>query len=74
MPINLTVNGVPQEVRSDPEKPLLWVLRDELRLTGTKYGCGVVQCGAYTVLINGIAQRSCVTPVGSVRGAEITTM
>ena len=74
MSINVTVNGIPQEVQSDLDKPLLWVIRDELRLTGTKYGCGVAQCGACTVLVDGIAQRSCVTPVGSVEGAEVTTI
>lgn len=74
MSISFTVNGVPREVDADPDKPLLWVLRDDLRLTGTKYGCGLAQCGACTVLIDGFAQRSCVMPAGTIEGAEITTI
>jgi len=68
------VNGVRSRVATDPERPLLWVLRNELDLTGAKYGCGEGQCGACTVLIDGVAHRSCVTPVGTVEGKEITTI
>ncbi|NSX53964.1 (2Fe-2S)-binding protein [Parasulfitobacter algicola] len=74
MSISFTVNGTPRTTDTDPAKPLLWVIRDELKLTGTKYGCGVAQCGACTVMIDGVASRSCVTPVDSVEGAEITTI
>ncbi len=68
------MNGVRSRVDTDPERPLLWVLRNELDLTGAKYGCGEGQCGACTVLIDGVAHRSCLTPVGSVAGKEITTV
>lgn len=68
------MNGVRSRVETDPERPLLWVLRNELDLTGAKYGCGEGQCGACTVLIDGVAHRSCLTPVGSVSGKEITTI
>ena len=61
-------------VDDDPDTPLLWVLRDTLGLTGTKYGCGIAQCGACTVHIGGVATRSCSVPVGSAEGAEITTI
>jgi len=73
-PINLTVNGKRFEVDIDPSTPLLWALRDHLKLVGTKYGCGVAQCGACTVHLNGVAVRSCVLPVSSVGGQEITTI
>lgn len=72
--MDLMVNGVRSRVDTDPERPLLWVLRNELDLTGAKYGCGEGQCGACTVLIDGVAHRSCLTPVGSVAGQEITTI
>lgn len=73
--ITLTVNGKPVEVHdSDPSMPLLWALRDSLDLVGTKYGCGVGQCGACTVLLNGVATRSCSTPIGAVAGQSITTI
>ncbi len=72
--MDLMVNGVRSRVNTDPERPLLWVLRNELDLTGAKYGCGEGQCGACTVLIDGVAHRSCLTPVGSVSGKEITTV
>jgi len=72
--MDLLVNGVRSRVATDPERPLLWVLRNELDLTGAKYGCGEGQCGACTVLIDGVAHRSCVTPVGTVEGKEITTI
>ena len=69
-----SVNGRNIEVNADPDTPLLWVLRDELHLTGTKYGCGIAQCGACTVHVNGMPRRSCVTPVSSVEGATIVTI
>ena len=72
--MDLLVNGVRSRIETDPERPLLWVLRNELDLTGAKYGCGEGQCGACTVLIDGVAHRSCVTPVGTVEGKEITTI
>ncbi|MCV3273325.1 (2Fe-2S)-binding protein [Roseobacter sinensis] len=74
MSIGFTVNGVYRELEVDPDKPLLWVIREDLQLTGTKYGCGVAQCGACTVIIDGIAQRSCVTPAGRVESMEVTTI
>ncbi|HEY8699031.1 MAG TPA: (2Fe-2S)-binding protein [Rhizomicrobium sp.] len=74
MTIQLKVNGVSHEFDVEPEAPLLWVIRDELNLTGTKFGCGIMQCGACTVHVNGEARRSCMLPVGSVAGAEITTI
>ncbi|MDX2287339.1 MAG: (2Fe-2S)-binding protein [Hyphomicrobiaceae bacterium] len=70
----LKLNGSTREVDVDPDMPLLWVLRDELQLTGTKFGCGIAQCGACTVHIDGVPQRSCVTPVSAVEGQEITTI
>ncbi|HEY0381938.1 MAG TPA: (2Fe-2S)-binding protein [Candidatus Elarobacter sp.] len=72
--IVLNVNGTAKPVDVDPAMPLLWVLRDVLALTGTKYGCGIAQCGACTVEVNGAPARSCVTPVGSVEGAAIRTI
>ncbi len=74
MTISLRVNQRTYEVRSAPGTPLLWVLRDELGLTGTKYGCGVAQCGACTVHVDGLPKRACVTPVESASGAEVTTI
>lgn len=70
----LKVNGTEHEVDAEPETPLLWVLRDELKLTGTKFGCGMAQCGACTVHLDGQAIRSCVTPVQAIAGGEITTI
>jgi len=70
----LIINGQTREADVDPDTPLLWVLRDTLGLTGTKYGCGIAQCGACTVHIDGVATRSCSVPVGSVEGAQITTI
>jgi isoquinoline 1-oxidoreductase alpha subunit len=70
--MELTVNGKPHQVAVEPEMPLLWVLRDEMKMTGTKYGCGAALCGACTVHIGGKAVRSCVTPVGSVNGPVTT--
>ena len=72
--IKLSVNGREYSVDVAADTPLLWVLRERLGLTGTKYGCGIAQCGACTVLANGTAIRSCVTPVSSVTGKEITTI
>ncbi len=68
------VNGVAQELDIEPEMPLLWALRDELGLTGTKFGCGVAACGACTVQVTGNPVRSCVTPVSAVEGTDITTI
>ena len=74
MGIRLNVNGVVHDLDVEPDAPLLWVIRDELNLTGTKFGCGVAACGACTVHLNGKATRSCVVPVGSVADAHITTI
>ncbi|MBK8491807.1 MAG: (2Fe-2S)-binding protein [Saprospirales bacterium] len=70
----LTINGEQRTVDVDPDTPLLWVLRDDLKLVGTKYGCGVAQCGVCTVHMNGVAMRSCTFPVSSIGVAEITTI
>ncbi|WP_149273604.1 (2Fe-2S)-binding protein [Pareuzebyella sediminis] len=70
----LNINGKTQEVDVDPSTPLLWVLRDHLKLVGTKYGCGIAQCGACTVHLDDTAIRSCVTPVSSVGNQEVTTI
>lgn len=70
----LTVNGQPREVSVDPGTPLLWVLREELKLTGTKYGCGIAACGACTVHLGGVATRSCVVPVSHVGNRPIITI
>ncbi len=74
MAMTLDVNGKPLAVKAAPDTPLLWVLRDELQLTGTKYGCGVAQCGACTVMVDGQAVRSCVTPIEAVAAGKITTI
>lgn len=74
MPIPLSVNGATREVDVDPDTPLLWVLRDHLGLTGTKYGCGVGQCGACTVHLDGSPARACSTPVSGLAGVAITTI
>ena len=74
MSFNLTVNGEKTTIDVEPSMPLLWVLRDELGLTGTKFGCGIAACGACTVQVNGVATRSCVLPVQAVDGADITTI
>jgi isoquinoline 1-oxidoreductase alpha subunit len=71
---NLTINGKSQEFDVAPETPLLWVLRDHAKLTGTKYGCGIAQCGACTVHIDGVAMRSCSLPVSTAAGKAITTI
>jgi isoquinoline 1-oxidoreductase subunit alpha len=72
--MKLTVNGTDREVNAPPDMPLLWVLRDLLGLTGTKFGCGVAQCGACTVHLDGAPKRSCVTPVSAAAGKKITTI
>jgi isoquinoline 1-oxidoreductase alpha subunit len=69
----ITVNGIPHDVDADPETPLLWVLREQLGLTGTKYGCGVAQCGACTIHVDGAATRSCMLPVSAVEPAQKVT-
>ena len=74
MPVTFTLNGKPATVDVPPEMPLLWVLRDVLDLKGTKFGCGVAQCGACTVHLNGAATRSCVLPVSAVQGKDVTTI
>ena len=74
MPISLNVNGQSREVDVDPATPLLWVLREDLGLTGTKYGCGIAQCGACTVHVEGEALRSCAAPVRVVAGRKVTTI
>jgi isoquinoline 1-oxidoreductase subunit alpha len=70
----LTVNGQPKDVTVDPDTPLLWVLREELKMTGTKYGCGVAACGACTVHLDGVPTRSCVVPVSLVGKRRVTTI
>ncbi len=74
MPYQIKVNGKQHTVDVDSDTPLLWVLRDNLGLTGTKFGCGISMCGACTVHLNGNAARSCVTPISSVGGAEVVTI
>ena len=73
-PITLTVNGRSHQVDVEPDTPLLWVLRDSLGLTGTKYGCGIAQCGACTVHVGGAPVRACVTPVSTLGTREVTTV
>jgi isoquinoline 1-oxidoreductase subunit alpha len=72
--IQCTLNGEPRTLEVEPDKPLLWVLREDLAMVGTKYGCGVAACGACTVHVNGQAMRSCSVPVEQVAGAEIVTI
>jgi len=74
MPIELNVNGQARTVDVDPETPLLWVIRDDLGLTGTKYGCGIAQCGACTVHVDGEPLRSCSAPVAAMSGRQLTTI
>jgi isoquinoline 1-oxidoreductase subunit alpha len=74
MAMTLTVNGEARELEVAAEMPLLWALRDHLKLTGTKFGCGMALCGACTVHIDGRATRSCVTPVAAVQGKQVTTI
>ena len=70
---SLSINGVAHEADVDPDTPLLWVIRDEIGLTGTKFGCGIAQCGACTVFVDGMPRRSCVLPVADVHG-DVTTI
>ncbi len=72
--ITITVNDAPHQIDVDPKMPLLWVLRDVLGLTGTKYSCGIGECGSCTVHINGETARSCITPVSEVAGKKVTTI
>ena len=72
--VNLTVNGKKQRIDVDPQTPLLYVLRDQLNLTGTKYGCGEARCGACSVVVDGQVMRSCVTPLSRVADKQITTI
>src|SRR5580658_9764283 len=74
MLIHLTVNNESHELDVDPDMPLLWAIRDHIRLTGTKFGCGMALCGACTVHINGQATRSCVTPISSLESKSVTTI
>jgi isoquinoline 1-oxidoreductase alpha subunit len=74
MAVSLSVNGKTVSVDADPSTPLLWALRDNLDMTGTKFGCGMAMCGACTVHVNGEAVRSCVTPISSVEGKKVTTI
>lgn len=74
MSVSFRVNGQERTVEAEPETPLLWALRDNLRLTGTKFGCGVAQCGACTVHVEGKPRRACVTPLASVAGQNVTTI
>ncbi len=74
MPKTLDINGKSLSVEAAPDTPLLWVLRDELGLTGAKYGCGIAQCGACTVHLNGVAVRSCQTPIAALDGVKVTTI
>lgn len=71
---NLKVNGKTQEIEVDPTTPVLWVLRDHLNLVGTKYGCGIAQCGSCTIHLGGMAVRSCTLPISTVGNQEITTI
>lgn len=72
--MELKINGQNVQVDLDPDKPLLWALREDLKLTGSKFGCGISLCGACTVHVDGVATRSCVTPVGELLGKEIVTI
>ena len=74
MPVNFTLNQKPVAIDAPPEKPLLWALREAAALTGTKFGCGIAACGACTVMVDGQAVRSCVTPVSAVAGKAVTTI
>ncbi|MGO9547673.1 MAG: (2Fe-2S)-binding protein [Rhodomicrobium sp.] len=74
MPVTITVNGKKHVLTAEGDTPLLWVIRDELGLTGTKFGCGIAQCGACTVHVDGTPTRSCVTPISAVDGSQIVTI
>src|ERR671936_1427219 len=71
---DLTVNGRTHQVDADPDTPLLWILREWVGMTGTKYGCGIAQCGACTVHVDGVSTRSCSIPISAVTGNQITTI
>ena len=72
--ITFTLNGKEKTFDGDPDTPLLWIIRDAEKLTGTKYGCGIAQCGACTVHMDGMTRRSCVTPVSMIQGSDVTTI
>lgn len=72
--MKLRLNGKSVDIEAEPDTPLLWAIRDEANLTGTKFGCGIGQCGACTVHVDGMAVRSCITPLSAVEGADITTI
>ena len=72
--MKLKLNGKSVDIEAEPDTPLLWAIRDEANLTGTKFGCGIGQCGACTVHVDGMAVRSCITPLSAVEGADITTI
>jgi isoquinoline 1-oxidoreductase alpha subunit len=72
--VTFTLNGQQKTFDGDPDTPLLWVIRDFEKLTGTKYGCGVAQCGACTVHLDGTPRRSCITPISSIEGSEVVTI
>ena len=72
--VSFTLNGEERRFDGDPETPLLWVIRDAERLTGTKYGCGIAQCGACTVHVDGMTRRSCITPIADLEGSSVTTI
>jgi isoquinoline 1-oxidoreductase alpha subunit len=74
MTVSLNINGKAVKAKSDASTPMLWVLRDELGMTGTKFGCGIAQCGACTVHVDGVAVRSCQTPLSAVEGKEVSTV
>jgi isoquinoline 1-oxidoreductase subunit alpha len=74
MSISLVINGIAHTADVEPDTPLLWVIRDSLKLTGTKFGCGIAQCGACTVLVNDVATRSCMMPASSAFGKAVTTI
>ena len=74
MPTNLTINNKPTTVQAEPDTPLLWLLRGELKLTGTKFGCGMAQCGACSVQLDGAPVRACVTPLSAAEGRAVTTI
>ena len=72
--VTFTLNGKETSFDGDPDTPLLWVIRDEARLTGTKYGCGIAQCGACTVHLDGMPRRSCITPISTIDGSDVVTI
>ena len=72
--ISFTLNGTETTVDAEPDTPLLWVIRESIGLTGTKFGCGIAQCGACTVHVDGMTRRSCVTPVSTVEGSDVVTI